>query len=48
MKVHRLMLCTRAELLSRQGRMCREERSWRNGLLCSEDFLCTAAFLRRG
>ena len=48
MRVDRLMLCTRAELVSSQGQRCREESSGRKGLLGSEDFLCMGAFLHRG
>lgn len=48
MRGNRLMLCTRVELLSRQGRMCREKRSWRKMQLCSEGDLCMAAFLHKG
>ena len=48
MRVDRLMRCTRAELVSSQGRRCREESSGRNGLLGSEGSLCMGAFLHRG
>lgn len=44
MRVNRL-LRTRAELLLKQGRMCREKHSWNKELLCSEGLLCMAAFL---
>ena len=48
MMENRLTLCTRAELLPRLSRRCREERSWSQGLPCSERFLCMGAFLHRG
>ncbi len=44
----RSRLCTRAELLPRQSRRCREERLWSQGLPCSEGFRCMGAFLHRG
>lgn len=47
MRMNRLLLRTRAELLSRQGRMCRAERSLRKRVLCSEGFRCMAAFLHK-
>ena len=48
MRGNRLLLRTRVELLSRQDRVCRETRSWRKMLLCSEGLVCMAAFLHKG
>lgn len=48
MRVDRLMLCERAELVSSQGRRCREKSSGGEALLASEGFLRMGAFLHRG